>query len=63
MVSQNKSEDSVVDKIIKYENGNMDDKETIEFFQELIDSGMAWKLQGHYGRTAAHLLEEGLCSE
>jgi|TARA_R110002074_G_scaffold38913_1_gene105054 hypothetical protein len=53
----------VVDKIIKYESGNMDDKETIEFFQELIDSGMAWKLQGHYGRTAAHLLEEGLCSE
>ena len=53
----------VVDKIIKYESGNMDDKETIEFFQELIDSGMAWKLQGHYGRTAVHLLEEGLCSE
>ena len=65
MVAENKSEDKeqVVDKIIKYEQGNMDDKETIEFFQELIDSGMAWKLQGHYGRTATHLLEEGLCTE
>jgi hypothetical protein len=65
MVAEIKSEDKkdVVDKIIKYENGNMTNKETIEFFQELIDSGMAWKLQGHYGRTAVHLLEEGLCTE
>jgi hypothetical protein len=65
MVSQIKSEDKkdVVGKIIKYENGNMTNEETIKFFQELIDSGMAWKLQGHYGRTAVHLLEEGLCSE
>jgi len=53
----------VVDKIIKYESGNMTNEETIKFFQELIDSGMAWKLQGHYGRTAVHLLEEGLCTE
>ena len=53
----------VVDKFIKYENGNMTNEETIKFFQELIDSGMAWKLQGHYGRTAVHLLEEGLCTE
>ena len=65
MVSQIKSEDKkdVVDKIIKYENGSMTNEETIKFFQELIDSGMAWKLQGHYGRTATHLLEEGLCTE
>ena len=65
MVVEIKSEDKqgVVDKFIKYEQGNMDDKETIKFFQELIDSGMAWKLQGHYGRTAVHLLEEGLCTE
>jgi polyhydroxyalkanoate synthesis regulator phasin len=65
MVAEIKSEDKkdVVDKIIKYENGNMTNEETIKFFQELIDSGMAWKLQGHYGRTAVHLLEEGLCTE
>lgn len=53
----------MVDNIIKYESGNMTNEETIKFFQELIDSGMAWKLQGHYGRTAVHLLEEGLCTE
>ena len=51
----------MVDKIIRYENGTMDEEETIQFFQELINTGMAWKLQGHYGRTAMHLVEEGLC--
>lgn len=53
----------VIDKIIQYENGSMSEEETIEFFQELIDSGMAWKLQGHYGRTAAYFIEEGNCEK
>ena len=51
----------MVNKIVCYESGNMDELETVEFFQELINSGLAWKLQGHYGRTAQHLIEEGLC--
>jgi len=53
----------MVDKIIRYEDGTMTDDETVEFFQELINSGLAWKLQGHYGRMASHYLEEGLCHE
>ncbi len=56
-------ENKMVDKIIQYESGNMDDEEMISFFQELIDSGLCWKLQGHYGRTASSLIEEGLCNE
>ena len=48
-----------VDKIIRYEAGEMDDEEMVEFFQELVDSGLAWQLQGHYGRTAAALIEAG----
>lgn len=50
-----------IDKIIAYEQGELGEIETIELFQELIDNGMAWKLQGHYGRTAMYLIENGLC--
>ena len=60
-MSNSKKEIKVVDKIVRYESGNMDELETIKFFQELINSGLAWELQGHYGRMAQHLLEEGLC--
>jgi hypothetical protein len=49
------------DKIIKYEAGEMTPQEQIEFFQELINSGMAWKLQGHYGKLAHAMILEGLC--
>ena len=51
----------LVDKVIDYEDGQLDEDETIYFFQELINSGMAWSLQGSYGRTATRLIEEGLC--
>ena len=51
----------MVDKIIRYENGEMDHDEIVPFFQYLIDNGMAWSLQGHYGRTATTLIELGEC--
>jgi hypothetical protein len=50
----------MLDKLLQFENGDMEDNEVIEFFQELVDSGMAWRLQGSYGRMAKHLIEEGL---
>ena len=53
----------MVDKIVKYESGEMSVEEVVDFFQELINSGLCWQLQGHYGRTARHLIEEGLCNE
>jgi hypothetical protein len=49
----------LVEKIQKYEEGNMPPKEMIIFFQELVDSGLAWNLQGHYGRMAELLIEHG----
>jgi len=52
-----------VTKIIAYENGEMNEEEIISFFQELIDSGVAWQLQGSYGRTATDLIEQGLCHQ
>tara|TARA_B100000427_G_C15122019_1_gene426211 strand:- start:184 stop:369 length:186 start_codon:yes stop_codon:yes gene_type:complete len=48
-----------VDKICRYEEGQMTDEEMISFFQELVNNGMAWSLQGHYGRTAMYLIENG----
>ncbi len=51
----------LTDMIIKYETGELDDLEVIALFQELIDTGMAWSLQGHYGRMAKTLIEAGYC--
>jgi hypothetical protein len=51
-----------IDKIIAYESGELGETETIELFQELIDSGLAWKLQGHYGRMAKYLIDNGYCT-
>ena len=35
--------------------------EQIEAWQLLIDTGTCWQLQGFFGRTAAHLIEIGIC--
>ena len=50
-----------VDKIMAFEQGDLDDDGVIELFQELIDSGLAWKLQGSYGRMANALIANGYC--
>jgi len=51
----------IFSKVIAYEQDELNEEETVELFQELIDNGMAWSLQGHYGRTATNLIENGLC--
>jgi hypothetical protein len=33
----------------------------VEAWQLLIDTGICWQLQGYFGRTAAHLIEVGIC--
>ena len=45
--------------LVRYEQDDLNEKETIELFQELYDSGFALNLQGHYGRVTYELLESG----
>lgn len=49
-----------VDLLMRYEEGLLDEEETVELFQGLVDTGLAWQLQGHYGRTAQALIEAGV---
>jgi hypothetical protein len=49
----------VTDKIIQYENGTLSREEIVELFQNLVNSGLAWHLQGSYGRMAKLLIDAG----
>ena len=49
-----------IDELIRYEAGELDEEELIDLFQRLVDSGLVWTLQGHYGRTAKQLIEAGV---
>lgn len=48
------------DRIFQYEAGELEESEIVELFQELVNTGTAWHLQGHYGRTAHALIGAGL---
>lgn len=38
------------------------EEQVIEAWQHLIDTGLCWRLQGFFGRTAMRLIEDGICS-
>lgn len=51
---------NLVKSLLAYETNQSSEDEVIELFQNLVDSGLAWQLQGDYGRTAVSLIEAGL---
>lgn len=50
-------------RLIAYEDGLLNEPETVKLFQELVDTGLAWRLQGAYGRAARSMIERGLVKE
>ena len=48
-----------IDQMLDYELGNLSEEETIALFQALVDTGLAWRLNGNYGKKARKLLEAG----
>ena len=54
---------TMINQVIAYEQGELDEEGIIEMFQQLINSGLAWGMQGSYGRTAKALIDAGYCVE
>jgi hypothetical protein len=47
-------------QIINFENGQLNEEETIKLFQELLDTYYILELQGSYHRKAQELVDNGL---
>lgn len=60
-IAPNPQAPDTLDFIMSYEDGTASEEEIVKGFQGLIDTGLAWQLQGHYGRTAEMLIQRGLC--
>jgi hypothetical protein len=51
-----------VARIMDFERGLLDEDEVVELFQSLINTGIAWQLQGSYGRLAERLITAYKCT-
>jgi Domain of unknown function (DUF4192) len=49
--------------LIKLDEGTLSEEEEAELFQHLVDTGLAWRLQGRIGRQAAAMIEAGIISQ
>jgi hypothetical protein len=49
----------MIDRIIRFENGELSHEEIVSLFEDLLETGMIHHLQGIYGRTAQDLIDSG----
>ena len=47
----------LVDLLIAFESGTLGEADTVFFFAGLVKYGLAWTLQGSYGRAAMRMIE------
>ena len=47
----------LLSQLVDYEEGILEENDVLALFKRLVDTGLAWELQGSYGRTAMKLLE------
>lgn len=46
--------------IFAYEAGELEPSGVVTLFQDLLDTGLLWQLQGSYQRSAEQMLRAGL---
>ena len=55
--------DERINLIMAFEDGTIKEEDLIKLFQDLLNTGLVWKLQGCYGRMAKSLIDIGLIRE
>lgn len=53
---------NLMERVIEYETEHQDLEWIVQFFADLIATGLAWQLQGRYGREAKAYIDNGLIS-
>lgn len=56
-------QESLSSTIIAYEAGRLTQLETVGLFALLVGTGVAYELQGSYGKTARRLVKEGYITD
>lgn len=51
-----------INYLMRFEDEDLTDAETVALFAYLIKSGLVWSLQGFYGRYASALIKQGFIS-
>jgi len=47
-------------RVVEYETEEHSLEWIVQFFADLVATGLAWQLQGRYGREAKAMIDEGL---